>query len=166
MHLLRTETISLDQTAVAVDLDLSPAEILFLSFTDSDLSGLVAAWDQRKSGLPSLRVASLKDLQHPYSVDLFIEKTAAHAKFILIRLLGGKDYWAYGVDEMARLAREKNIALALIPGDYQSDQRLNEASTLEGSDLALLWQCFHQSGRDNFSRTRALPVRCFPRSNG
>ena len=152
MHLLRTETISLDQTAVAVDLDLSPAEILFLSFTDSDLSGLVAAWDQRKSGLPSLRVASLKDLQHPYSVDLFIEKTAAHAKFILIRLLGGKDYWAYGVDEMARLAREKNIALALIPGDYQSDQRLNEASTLEGSDLALLWQCFHQSGRDNFSR--------------
>ena len=47
MHLLRTETISLDQTAEAVDLDVSPAEILFLSFTDSDLSGLVAAWDQR-----------------------------------------------------------------------------------------------------------------------
>lgn len=152
MHLLRTETISLDQTAEAVDLELPPAEILFLSFTDSDLSGLVAAWDQRKSRLPSLRVASLKDLQHPYSVDLFIEKTAAHAKFILIRLLGGKDYWAYGVDEMARLAREKNITLALIPGDYQTDQRLNEASTLDGSNLALLWQCFHQSGRDNFSR--------------
>ena len=152
MHLLRTETISLDQTAEAVDLDVSPAEILFLSFTDSDLSGLVAAWDQRRSQSPSLRVASLKDLQHPYSVDLFIEKTAAHAKFILIRLLGGKDYWAYGVDEMARLAREKNIALAIIPGDYQSDQRLNEASTLDESVLALLWQCFHQSGRDNFSR--------------
>ena len=152
MHLLRTETVSLDQTAEAVDLDLSPAEILFLSFTDSDLSGLVSAWERRTISGSSLRATSLKNLQHPFSVDLFIEKTAAHAKFILVRLLGGKDYWAYGVDELARLAREKTIALAIIPGDYQSDQRLNDASSLNEDALTILWRCFHESGRDNFSR--------------
>ncbi|MEI6574416.1 MAG: cobaltochelatase subunit CobN [Alphaproteobacteria bacterium] len=152
MHLLRTETISLDQTAEAVDLALSPAEIVFLSFTDSDLSGLVTAWDKRKSDLPALRAANLKTLQHPFSVDLLIEKTAAKAKFILVRLLGGKDYWSYGVDELARLARQNNIALAIVPGDYQTDERLVEASTLPKEMLTTLWQCFHEGGRDNFNR--------------
>ena len=151
MHLLRTETVSLDQTAEAVDLDLTPADILFLSFTDSDLSGVMAAHEGSKDKVPSLRAASLKSLQHPFSIDLLIEKTASKAKFILVRLLGGKDYWSYGVDELARLARERKIHLALVPGDYQKDQRLNDASTLDEAALSLLWNCFHQSGRENFS---------------
>ena len=152
MHLLRSETVSLDQTAEAVDLDLSPAEIVFLSFTDSDLSGLVTAWEARQKELPSLRAANLKTLQHPFSVDLLIEKTAAKARFILVRLLGGKDYWSYGVDELARLARQNNIHLALVPGDYQTDERLVDASTLPKETLTILWQCFHEGGRNNFKR--------------
>ena len=46
--------------------------------------------------------ASLADLRHPYSVDLYVEKVFAHARFVLVRLLGGLDYWRYGVDELSR----------------------------------------------------------------
>ena len=49
MHLLRTEQRSLDEAEAAVDLGQTPAGILFLSFSDSDL-GLVAAAAGRRPG--------------------------------------------------------------------------------------------------------------------
>ena len=152
MHLLRSETISLDETAEAVDLGLSPADILFLSFTDSDLAGLVAAWEAQRTVYPDLRAATLAQLKHPYSVDLISEKLLPQAKFVLVRLLGGKDYWPYGVDELARAARSMGFHLALVPGDYQADPRLDEASTLAPDELKTLWRFFHEGGRDNLTR--------------
>jgi cobaltochelatase CobN len=152
MHLLRTETVSLDETAEAVDLDLSPADIVFLSFTDSDLAGLVTAWEADKAHLPSLTAASLAQLKHPFSVDLLVEKLLPHAKFVLVRLLGGKDYWPYGVEELSRAARDHGFHLAIVPGDYQADPRLDEASTLDADTLKTLWRFFHEGGRVNLAR--------------
>src|SRR5947209_8037505 len=103
MHLLRTELRSLDETAQAVDLEQTRADIVALSFTDSDLAVLAKAWERLTSEPESpakgltLRLASLNDLRHPYSVDLYVEKVLAHARFILVRLLGGMDYWKYGI---------------------------------------------------------------------
>src|SRR5580658_5527191 len=130
MHLLRIESRSIDGTADAVDLDQTPADIVALSFTDTDLSVLAAAWEAQPE-LPSLRLANLSLLRHPYSVDLYIEKVLSKARFVLVRLLGGKDYWRYGVDELAAIARSREFALAVVPGDHRDDPRLDEASTVE-----------------------------------
>ncbi len=46
MHLLRTELRSLDETAPAVDLEQTRADIVVLSFTDSDLAVLAKAWER------------------------------------------------------------------------------------------------------------------------
>ena len=90
MHLLRVESRSIDGTAEAVDLGQTPADIIALSFTDTDLGSLAAAWEARKDVLPSLRLASLAALRHPYSVDLYFEKVLRKARFVLVRLLGCK----------------------------------------------------------------------------
>ena len=97
MHLLRTEQRSLDEAEAAVDLGQTPAGILFLSFSDSDLGLVAAAAGRRPGGAMSLRLANLGMLKHPYSIDLYVEKAASHARFVVIRLLGGLDYWRYGV---------------------------------------------------------------------
>ena len=47
----------------------------------------------------------LRDLRHPMSVDLWIDSVAAHAKVILVRILGGYDWWRYGCDQLAAVAR-------------------------------------------------------------
>src|SRR5262249_14393238 len=114
MHLLRTESRSLDEAESAVDLGQTPAEILFLSFSDSDLSLVAAAAQKRPEGAMSLRLANLGLLKHPYSVDLYLEKAANQARFVLVRLLGGLDYRRYGVEELARAARAQNFALAIV----------------------------------------------------
>ena len=73
MHVLATQTASLDEADQAVDLAQSPGEIVVLSFSDSDLSALAAAWQRDGDTLPSLRLASLKKLKHPMSVDLHVD---------------------------------------------------------------------------------------------
>src|SRR3546814_1936453 len=56
---------------------------------------------------PEIRLANLLQLKHPYSVDLYVEKVVAHAKFVCVVLLGGKSYWPYGIEEIANIARER-----------------------------------------------------------
>ncbi len=70
MHVLATQALSLDEADQAIDLAQSPADMVVLSFSDTDLSALGSAWHARKHELPSLRLASLKLLRHPMSVDL------------------------------------------------------------------------------------------------
>ena len=142
MHVPRIETWTLDETVEAVDLGQTPADVVFLSFSDSDLNALARAYDGLPDRKPTLRIASLAALRHPFSVDLYLEKVCAHAKLVVARVLGGADYWRYGVDELARArAPQRRSISRSLPGDRRRDARLAEASTLRAdavaADLAL-----------------------------
>ncbi len=149
MHLLATTSTNLDEIVEAVDLGQSPGDIVVLSFADSDLAGLAAAWEAERAALPSVRLAHLRDLRHPMSVDLWIDSVGAHARVIVVRLLGGLDWWKYGIDRLSALARERNIALAVLPGEDRNDERLTTASTLPPEELDVLLRFFREGGREN-----------------
>jgi cobaltochelatase CobN len=149
MHLLTTSSTNLDEIVEAVDLVQPPGDIVVLSFADSDLAGLAAAWQAERAVLPSVRLAHLRDLLHPMSVDLWIDRVAANAKVIVVRLLGGLDWWKYGIGRLSALARERGIALAVLPGEDRDDARLTEASTLSAHELDLLLHYFREGGREN-----------------
>ncbi|HKN08928.1 MAG TPA: cobaltochelatase subunit CobN, partial [Pseudomonadota bacterium] len=129
MHLLATTSTALDEIVEPVDLGQPPGDVLVLSFADSDLSALAAAWAMERDLLPSVRLAHLRDLRHPMSVDLWIERVGQNAKVILVRLLGGLDWWRYGIERLSALARARGIALAVLPGEDRDDPRLAAAST-------------------------------------
>jgi cobaltochelatase CobN len=149
MHLLTTSSTNLDEIVEAVDLGQTPGDIAVLSFADSDLAALAAAWEAERASLPSVRLAHLRDLRHPMSVDLWIERVGAHAKVIVVRLLGGLDWWKYGIERLSALARERGIALAVLPGEDRDDVRLAAASTLPAQELDALLRFFREGGRDN-----------------
>ena len=52
MHLLSTSSTSLDDIVEPVDLGQTPGDIAILSFADSDLAGLSAAWAAERDMLP------------------------------------------------------------------------------------------------------------------
>jgi cobaltochelatase CobN len=149
MHLLSTSSTNLDEIVEAVDLGQTPGDIAVLSFADSDLAALAAAWEAERASLPSVRLAHLRDLRHPMSVDLWIDRVGAHAKVIVVRLLGGLDWWKYGIERLSVLARERGIALAVLPGEDRDDVRLAAASTLPAQELDTLLCFFREGGRDN-----------------
>ncbi len=173
MHLLPTSEIRLDDGEDAVDLALPPGDLLVLSFTDSDLSALAVAlpsWSrlsrpsassrvggsvrdvdardngEHDGGAPSVRLAPLRRLKHPLSVDLLIEKTAVRCRFVLLRCLGGLDYWRYGVEQLGAACRERGIPLAILPGDARKDSRLAEHATVPPEFAAELLAYFEAGG--------------------
>jgi len=152
MHLLATTAASVDDLVEAVDLRQPPGDIAILSFADSDLSGLAGAWTAQQKVLPTVRLANLRDLRHPLSVDLWVDGVGRHAKVILVRLLGGLDWWRYGVERLSSVARERAIALAVLPGEDRDDPRLAEASTLPVGELNTLLGFFREGGSDKHIR--------------
>jgi len=150
VHLIVEDVRSLDATEIAVDLGQSPADVVFLSFSDSDLAAVADSF-RHDGATPSLRLANLNRLKHPFSVDTYVETVIAHARLVVVRLLGGLDYWRYGVEELASCARAHGIRLAIVPGDYRHDQRLDVASTMEAADLARIWDWFQCGGPDNMA---------------
>lgn len=117
MHVIFREKGGLEESTTPQDLGQTPGDLVVLSFSDSDLASFAHAWRQDRDQLPSLRLAQLARLTHPVSVDQYITATLHGARFILVRLLGGRSYWDYGVMALQDLARRRGIALAFVEGD-------------------------------------------------
>lgn len=138
MHVVFRESHGLDETDTPQDLGQTPADLVVLSFSDSDLGAFAAGWHRAGGKLPTLRLANLVALKHPLSVDVYAEQTLEGAKGILVRLIGGESYWSYGLATLQDLARRKGIALAVLPADGREDARLDALSTLPVSTLRRL----------------------------
>ena len=156
MHLLVRETQTLDEQETATDLGQTPADLVFLSFSDSDLGSLASAWTAMGERRPSLRLANLARLRHPMSVDLYVEQVIAGAKCVVVRLLGGLDYWRYGAEEIAATCRTRGVALAMMPGDVRDDPRLAALSTVEPDKLARLEALLREGGPENTAHALTL----------
>ncbi|OUS39175.1 cobaltochelatase subunit CobN [Rhodobacterales bacterium 56_14_T64] len=138
MHVVFRESHGLEEGETPQDLGQTPADLVVLSFSDSDLGAFAAGWHRADGTLPSLRLANLVALKHPLSVDTYAEQTLDGVKGILVRLIGGESYWSYGLATLQDLARRNGIALAILPADGREDPRLDELSTLPVSTLRRL----------------------------
>ncbi len=149
MHLLAVKPGAVGDNDAAVDLGQTPGDIVVLSAADSEIACLSAARAKMPAGFPSLRLANVLRLSHNLSVDLYLEQVASRAKLIVVRLLGGRGYWPYGVEQLVALAQGGAIELALLPGDDQPDPELLTASTLPAEACHRLWQYLMHGGLDN-----------------
>lgn len=140
MHVIFRESHGLEETDTPRDLGQSPADLVVLSFSDSDLGAFAAGYHRaRAAGFePTLRLANLVALKHPLSVDTYAEATLAGAKGVLVRLIGGESYWPYGLATLREIADRQGLALAVLPADGRPDARLDEISTLPVSTLRRL----------------------------
>jgi cobaltochelatase CobN len=144
MHLLQAQPGGIADGSEPVDLGQSPGDIVVLSAADSELANLAAARGRLGEDFPSLRLANLMNLAHNMSVDVYVEAVIAHARLVVVRLLGGVGYWPYGVEQIAATCRENGALLALLPGDDQPDAELLALSTLSKEACHRLWQyCVH-----------------------
>ncbi|HYH19037.1 MAG TPA: cobaltochelatase subunit CobN [Azospirillum sp.] len=149
MHLLAAQPGSLGDGGEAVDLGQTPADVVFLSSADSELACLAAARDRLGEDAPTLRLANILQLGHNLSVDVYAENTVAHARLVILRLLGGERYWPYGLEQIAEICRRHDIPLAVLPGDDQPDAELVRRCTVPADAAHRLWQYGVHGGIDN-----------------
>ena len=167
MHVLAIDSGAIDTGDEAVDLGQSPADVVVLSAADTELGLLARAFRQWRSeyelkqltsqGSPlsapaTVRLANLMTLRHNYSVDLYCEQTLRRCRLVIVRLLGGRSYWPYGVERLLTLAREADVDVAFLPGDDKSDPSLAGLSTVADDRLFHLWRCLCEGGHENAMR--------------
>ncbi|MBA3909175.1 MAG: cobaltochelatase subunit CobN [Rhodobacter sp.] len=150
MHVVFRESHGLEETDTPFDLGQDPADLVVLSFSDSDLGAFTAGYERAcrvgGAGHPTLRLANIIALKHPVSVDTYAERTLSGAKAVLVRLIGGEAYWPHGLAVLQDMARRQGIALAVLPADGRPDDRLDAISTLPVSTLRRLQALCDQGG--------------------
>ena len=149
MHLLKAQAGVIADGSTAVDLGQSPGDIVILSAADTELASLAAARSQLGETFPRVRLANLMQLSHPASVDLYCDEIIGHAKLVIVRCLGGKAYWPYGVEQIHEACREGGIAVAFLPGDDQPDAELAALTSLPSEASQRLWQYLIHGGAGN-----------------
>ncbi|UJW73894.1 cobaltochelatase subunit CobN [Rhizobium sp. SL42] len=148
MHLLLAQKGSIADGDEAIDLGQTPGDILFLSAADTELSAVAAAVAAAGAG-PSWRLASLMALKHPMSVDTYIERTARHAKLIVVRALGGASYFHHALEALTAAARANGALIVSLPGDDKPDAGLDPFSLCMDADRSALWTYLTEGGDRN-----------------
>ncbi len=149
MHLLATRPGAIVDGEEAVDLAQSPGDIVVLSAADTEIACLAAAQSRLPPEAPTLRLANLLRLGHPLSVDLHVDRVVAKARLVVVRLLGGRAYWRYGIERVAETCRARGIPLVVLPGDDREDPSLEGLSSVAPAERARLWSHLSAGGVDN-----------------
>lgn len=127
----------------------SPAPIVFLTSADTEIQTLANALPRLPEGFPMLRVANLLNLQQQLSIDTYAESVLAQARVIVLRLLGGRAYWAYGLEVVRELVAQTGAALLVLPGDDRPDPDLLSHPTVPLSVSNQLWRYLTEGGVEN-----------------
>ena len=149
MHLKLDTTGGIDDGDVAHDLGQASADIVVLSAADSDLASFAVAHTALPPDFPTLRLTNLLALGHPASVDLYVERTLANARIVLLRMLGGAGYWLHGVESLRADARARGALFACIPGEMVWDANLAARGTLDVEATQPFWRYCSEGGIDN-----------------
>ena len=132
-------------------LDQTPAPIVFLTVADTEIQALSRACASLPEAMPEIRTANLLQLQQQLSIDAYAEMVLQHAQIMILRLLGGRAYWNYGLEVLRETAEQTGAALIVLPGDDQVDAELISHSTAPLAIANQLWRYLQEGGPDNLA---------------
>jgi len=133
-------------------IEQTPAPILFLTSADTEIQTLAAALPGLPADFPPIRAVNLLQLQQPLSIDDYGEKVLSHAKVIILRLLGGRSYWAYGLEVVQEIVTTTGAMLLVMPGDDRPDPELISHSTAPLGVVHQFWQYLLEGGIANVAQ--------------
>ncbi|NET79185.1 MULTISPECIES: cobaltochelatase subunit CobN [Okeania] len=138
------------QAEGVIFIEQTPAPIIFLTAADTDIQTLAAAVNKLPFDFPQLRVANLLHLQQQLTIDTYADDILSKAKVIIVRLLGGRSYWSYGLEVLLEAIEKEGAKLIVIPGDNRPDPDLISHSNVSISLVNQFWQYLIEGGVDNF----------------
>ncbi len=127
----------------------TPAPVAIVTAADTDIQAIATAIAQLPPDFPDLRVINLLQLQQQVSIDTYALEVLFEAQVIVLRLLGGRAYWSYGLEVVRETVQNTGAHLIVIPGDEAGDPDLMGHSSVPLSVVNQVWQYFTEGGVDN-----------------
>src|SRR4028119_1699111 len=128
----------------------TPAPIVFISAADTDIQTLAAAASKMPAKIPQVRAVNLLQLQQQLTIDTYAEEVLERAEVIILRLLGGRSYWSYGLEILRETVQKTKASLIVMPGEDSPDPDLISHSNVSLSAVNKLWRYFTEGGVQNF----------------
>ena len=125
-----------------------PAPLLLLTSADSDLKLLSK---RLSAGLfPQMRGLNLTNLQHPAAVDHYLRSSLQGTALVLVRLLGGRGHWSYGLEQLRQWSSaSKDRALVVMAGTSDGAMDLASLSSVDPLIALNLGRCLQEGGSAN-----------------
>ena len=148
MHRLASRPGSHDPAEQGLLIEQPPAAVLLLSSADSDLLALAALQRSRPQLLQAeMRCLNLAALGSPAVIDHYIASTAAAARLVVIRLLGGRGHWSYGLEQFQNWVQQRRgRQLVVLAGTADEDASLSELSSVDSDWACALARCWREGG--------------------
>lgn len=138
------------QTEGVVFIEQTPAPIVLITAADTDIQTLAASLPQLPVGFAALRVVNLLQLQQQLTIDTYAQDVLASAQVIILRLLGGRSYWSYGLEVVRETVQATGAVLIVLPGDERPDLDLVSHSTVSLAAVNQVWRYFCEGGVENY----------------
>ena len=148
MHLINNKSFITNNGPHGHENKQSPADIIFLTSADTEITLLSKSLKKIK-GRPSVRLQNILNLNDNSAVDSYIKETLSKAKIVIVRILGGRNYWSYGVDQILADQMKKEYRIIFLPGDDKFDEQLFAMSSIKGNDYRNIWSYFIEGGPEN-----------------
>ncbi|MBM5788431.1 MAG: cobaltochelatase subunit CobN [Cyanobacteria bacterium M_DeepCast_200m_mx_001] len=156
MHRLAAVPGSTSPSDGLVFIEQPPAEVVLLSSADSDLSALAALLDRDPrplGGAIAIRALNLAALQHPAVLDHYLRTSLQDTRLVVVRLLGGRSHWGYGLEQLQRWAAGRpGRQLLVLAGTADQEMELLPLGTLDSAFSLACSRCLLEGGTENLRR--------------
>ncbi|MEB3320290.1 MAG: cobaltochelatase subunit CobN [Cyanobium sp.] len=127
------------------------APVLLLTSADTDLLTLESLLRTEPELLGvELRALNLAALAHPAVIDHYVTTTAAAARLVVVRLLGGRGHWSYGLERLQRwVGAAPGRQLLVLAGTEDEEQALADLSSADPALVLALARCLRIGGPAN-----------------
>ncbi|QPN68677.1 cobaltochelatase subunit CobN [Synechococcus sp. CBW1006] len=155
MHRLATVPGSAEEAAQGAFVEQPAAPVLLLTSADTDIVALEALLVAEPDLLGSdLRALNLAALVHPAVIDHYVASTVAAARMVVVRLLGGKGHWSYGLERLQDWWQQDpdRRALVVLAGTADEDRALANLGSVPPALAIGLAGCLREGGAENLRR--------------
>jgi len=130
------------------------ASAVLLTSADTDLSALAALLTREPQPLGpgrSLGGLNLAALQHPAVLDYYLRNSLEQTQLVIVRLLGGRGHWSYGLEQLRAWARARGGRhLLVLAGTAEEEEALLELGTAPADLARACGRCLREGGEANW----------------
>jgi cobaltochelatase CobN len=128
-----------------------PAPLALLSSADTDLVGFASLIRDQPTRLAAeLRALNLAALSHPAVLDHYVRTSLRDTRVLVVRLLGGRGHWSYGLECLRDWATQQpGRRLLVLAGTADEDQTLSTLGTEAPQLCQALAACLREGGPTN-----------------
>jgi cobaltochelatase CobN len=136
-----------------------PAAAVLLTSADTDLNALAALLDAEPNPLGGgrqWRGLNLAALQHPAVLDHYLRTSLQSTELVIVRLLGGRGHWSYGLEQLQLwAAAAAGRQLLVLAGTADEDAALLPLSSVDVALADGCSQCLREGGPANWRAVAA-----------